>query len=163
MGSKIFQRYDKKVGQNQFRNDINGYLKNYKDGFELEVNGEIAAVCDTVMEELINSKVPEYNTDNVEAKIDRAIKKYKSRHSSDADKKDAVRDLVDVLEFIRPELKGVLFKQEENELFIIANKFAIRHHNESQKTDYGSEFIDWIFFAYLSTIHLSIKQLKKYK
>lgn len=161
MGRKNFQGYDKKAGQNQFKNDINGYLKNYKGGFELEVNGEIAAVCDTGMEELTNSKVPEYNPDNVEAKIDRAIKKYKSRHSSAADKKDAVRDLADVLEFIRPKLSDVLSKPEEKELFNIANNFGIRHHNEKQKTDYDLEFIDWIFYAYLSTIHLSIKQLNK--
>jgi hypothetical protein len=60
-----------------------------------------------------------------------------------------------VLEERRALLKGVLYSGDEGALFEIANKFAIRHEGERQKSEYDPVFLDWIFWWYLATIELT--------
>jgi len=78
------------------------------------------------------------------------------------EKKDAIRDLADVLEYLRPRLKDVLSSKDENDLFNLANNFGIRHHNANQKTDYDKEiWYPWMFYYYLATIRACISLLRK--
>jgi hypothetical protein len=73
-----------------------------------------------------------------------------------------VRQLADVLEFLRPKLKGTLHSKDEDDLFRIANNFGIRHHNPKQKTKYDEQvWLDWIFYCYLNTIHTTVALLKR--
>jgi hypothetical protein len=46
-----------------------------------------------------------------------------------------VRDLADVLEYLRPNVQTLLTSKDENDLFNLANNFGIRHHNDRQKTN----------------------------
>ena len=65
------------------------------------------------------------------------------------------------MEFLRPQIKKVLSSKDENDLFIIANSFGIRHHNDKQKTDYDrSIWYNWMFYYYLATIHAILKLIK---
>jgi len=76
--------------------------------------------------------------------------------------RDAIRNLADVLEFLRPRLEKVMTKKDENDLFNIANNFGIRHHNDSQKTNYEkSVWFSWMFYSYLTTIHAVVRLLNK--
>jgi len=49
-----------------------------------------------------------------------------------------------------------LFKIQKN-LFNIANNFQIRHNNDSQKDNYSRSWMSWIFYLYLSSIHLLLR------
>jgi hypothetical protein len=61
--------------------------------------------------------------------------------------------LADLLEFYRDEAKAHL-KGSEGDLFNIANKFAIRHHNKNQQDDYDDRWLTWMFYTYLATVRL---------
>ena len=126
----------------------------YEDGFELSDNGEILASIESGLDDLVKDKLEEYDLKNIDSKIEKAILKFRLHRSSQDERRDAIRDLVDVLEFLRPQIKKVLNSKDENDLFNIANSFGIRHHNEKQKTDYDkSVWYNWMFYYYLSTIH----------
>ena len=102
------------------------------------------------------------DSDNEETKVRRAILKFRRYSSSIDERRDAIRELVDVLELLRPKLKEVLRKNDESDLFNIANKFGVRHHNENQKTDYDKAiWYSWMFYYYLATIHASLRLIKK--
>jgi hypothetical protein len=78
------------------------------------------------------------------------------------DRKDAIRDLADVLEYLRPRTTKVLTRKDESDLFQIANSFGIRHHNNSQKTAYSKPiWYSWMFYYYLATIHATVRLIKE--
>jgi hypothetical protein len=114
---------------------MNRLLGSYKPPHELLQNGEVASKADPGLENLFKTDLP---------------------------RTDALRDLADVLEFLRPQLKSVLKSQDEADLFNIANNFGIRHHNEKQKTDYDEAiWLSWIFYYYLATIHAAVRLIEK--
>jgi len=49
----------------------------------------------------------------------------------------------------------------QKDLFNIANNFQIRHNNDSQKDNYSQSWMSWIFYLYLSSIHLLLRIRKK--
>ena len=74
--------------------------------------------------------------------------------------------MADVFEWLRKskKLEKALNKKDEAALFEIANKFAIRHHDPSQKTDYDvTIWHSWMFHFYLATYHAVIRMLLKVK
>lgn len=76
-------------------------------------------------------------------------------------RRDAVRNLGDVVEFLRPKIKKVL-KDDESDLFNILNNFGIRHHNDQQRTGYEqSIFLSWLFYHYLAAIHAAVRLIEK--
>lgn len=154
--------FDKKKGQQEFRAEINELLCDYKNGFELSKQGEILELAEPGFEPLFEAEFTYCDSDNVEMKVRRAIFKFQRSRSSIDEKRDAIRELVDVLEFLRLKLKNVLTQKDESDLFHIANKFGIRHNNENQKTEYDKEiWYDWMFYYYLTTIYASLKLIKK--
>ena len=67
----------------------------------------------------------------------------------------AVRELYDILERLRPQVKAEMLRRDEQDLFNIANNFTIRHLTESQKGNYDSVlWHSWMFYVNLATIHL---------
>lgn len=90
------------------------------------------------------------------------MRRFRYHTASLEDKHQAVRQLADVLEFLRPKLEELLPSSDENELFKIANTFGIRHHRADQRTDYDADiWLDWIFCCYLNTIHTTLALLKR--
>jgi len=72
--------------------------------------------------------------------------------------------MADVFEWLRDSggLKAVLARRDESDLFNIANNFAIRHHEQSQKGNYDrSIWYNWMFHFYLATYHAVIRMLVK--
>jgi hypothetical protein len=110
---------------------------------------------------LLTERIPHIDEENVQGRIDAAIQKFRRRNGSLDDKRDAVKALADVLEFLREDVKKVITNKDENDLFNIANNFGIRHHNDQQKTDYEKAiWYDWMFYHYLATTQAILKRLK---
>jgi len=158
-----YTQFHKASGQTEFRSEINLALIDYEDGYELSEDGEILSLPDKGLETLLSADLPEIDKSNVSDKVEQAILKFRRRSSSDDERKDAIRDLADVLEFLRPKAKSVLLRKDENDLFAIANNFAIRHHNAGQQTEYDKPiWYSWMFYFYLSTIHATIRLIQKH-
>jgi len=131
-----YQTFNTEIGRQEYRTEINDLLRDYKEGYELSADGEILALAERGLENLFQANLPMYDPKNVEARVNNAVLKFRRYRSSFEDRRDAIRDLADVLEFLRPKLKTVITKNDDGDLFNIANNFGIRHHNDAQKTDY---------------------------
>ncbi|MDD3621153.1 MAG: hypothetical protein PHQ81_01965 [Methanofollis sp.] len=137
-------------------------LRDYQEGYELSEDGEILLIGDTGLEQLLETEIPEFDPDNIDNRLRQAILKFRRYRSSDDEKREAVRALADIFEYIRAEYKTSLPKNDESDLFNIINNFGIRHHNPSQKTDYDhSVWLPWMFYTFLASIHLSIRLIKQ--
>ncbi|WP_199315330.1 hypothetical protein [Aerosakkonema funiforme] len=166
-----YNTFDKNTGQQEFREQVNQILCDYKEGYELSENGEILELPENGLENLFVENLPIYDHDNVEQRVESAIKKFRSYRSSLDEKHDAIRDLADVLEFLRPKIKELAEKYNPDEQYLykftqntydIANNCGIRHHNNKQKQDYDKDiWYNWIFYYYLATIHVFVRLIKK--
>jgi len=157
-----YHKFDDAQGKEKFRNEVNDILKDYNEGYEVEETGEIFTVPDSGLETILNADIPSDDKKNISNKIEAAKLKFRRRSSSWEDRRDALRDLADVLEFLREDAKKLLTKPDEADLFNLANNFGIRHHNAKQKTDYDEGiWFSWIFYYYLSTIHALLRLKKK--
>jgi hypothetical protein len=94
----------------------------------------------------------------VEQRLNDAVVLFRSRSSSQADRRRAVRDLADGLEPLRATIKAEALSKDESELFRLANGFAIRHNNRDQLGFYDDEiWLRWAFYVYLATIHATLR------
>lgn len=148
--------------QSKFRADVNDFLRDYGEGFELSDRGEILTLPGGSLEPLLEAGLPAETPAGVSERVESAVRKFRRRRASLDERRDAIRDLADVLEYLRPKLKRVLATEDENDLFNIANNFSIRHHNARQKVDYDKPiWLSWVFYFYLATIHAAIRLIKK--
>ena len=156
-----WETFNKKDGQEIFREKVNELLSAYQSAFEISVQGEILEKPEKGFEKIFEADIPSSDT-NITTRMDTAILRYRRHGSTIEDRRHAVRDLADILEYLRPKVKDVLTKQDENDLFKIANNFGIRHHNDKQKTDYDAAiWLSWMFYFYLSTIHVVLRKINK--
>lgn len=157
-----YQTFNIELGRQEYRSEINDLLKDYAGGYELSDEGEILALAEQGLENLFQANLPVYDPPNVEARVNNAILKFRRYRSSFEDRRDAIRDLADVLEFLRPKIQKVITKKDENDIYVLANSFGIRHHNDSQKNDYDkSIWYSWMFYYYLATIHATLRLIQK--
>ena len=156
------ETFNKPEGQSEFREKINRILEIYQVGYELLPHGEILRLPDIGLETLLEAEVPSVDPENVNVRVESAKLKFRRHKSSLEDRRDAIRDLADVLEFLRPKLKEVFMTSDENDLFNIANNFSIRHHNDKQKTQYDKPiWYSWLFYFYLATIHAALRLIAR--
>jgi hypothetical protein len=159
-----YQTFNAEIGRSEFLSEVNEILQDYKEGYELSIIGEILALSDKGFENLLQANLPERDPENIEKRVNNAILKFRRYRSSIEDRRDAIRDLADILEFLRPKLKTVITRHDENDLFNIANNFGIRHHNDSQKTEYEKAiWYSWIFYYYLATIHATLRLIENHE
>lgn len=157
-----YKTFDQSTGKEEFRRRVNKVLNAYGRGFELDVNGEILSLPEAGYETILQAKLPNRDPQNIEAKVNDAVYKFRRAKSTLDERRDAIRDLVDVLEFLRPKLKEVLESEDERDLFNIANNFGLRHHNQKQKTAYDKDiWYSWLFYYYLSTIHAALRLIER--
>jgi hypothetical protein len=150
------------TAQREFRTEVNEFLKDYGDGYELSESGEILTRPGGALDALLEAPIPARDASNITARVNAAVIKFRRRSASEEERRDAIRDLADVLEFLRPDIKQALNHQDEADLFNIANNFGIRHHNASQKTNYDKMiWFSWIFYFYLATIHAALRLIEK--
>ena len=157
-----YESFNDDEGKKHFRESLNPILKGYSNGFEISNDGEILMLPDHGLSNLYNADIPSTDDANVKSRIENAVVKFRRHKSTQDDRKEAIRELADVLEFLRPEVKRHLNKKDENDIFTIANNFGIRHHNTEQKVDYDKAiWYSWIFYFYLATIHSLLRIIKK--
>lgn len=159
-----YSDFNRQKGRKAFRERINLALGRYGDGWELSEDGEILSLPPSGLSTLLKAKPPAADLTTT-AKLEAATKKFRRHGSTLEDRADAVRDLVDVLEWLRPQIKETLLREDEQDLFKIANTFGIRHMNQNQKMNYDrSVWLSWMFYYYLNTInaflHLRQRQTK---
>lgn len=157
-----YEEFNDVEGQKYFRKLFNPILKEYKDGYEISENGEILILSDNGLSNLFEADIPSNDSENITSKIDSAITKFRRHKSTLNDRREAIRQLADVLEFLRPSIKEHLNKKDENDIFNIANNFGIRHHNKDQQTEYDKAiWYSWIFYYYLATLHAVLRMTNK--
>ena len=155
-----WNEFDRSEGRSEFRDEVNAALADYAAGFQLTVGGEIVELADPGLETLISAELPLKTDEQLKQKLSEAVQLFRRRHSTLSDRHTAVRLLADLFERVRPQLQNALTKNDERDLFNIANNFAIRHDNDKQKTDYDrSLWLSWIFYFYLTTLHYATRKL----
>lgn len=157
--------YDKSSAQKYYLSNMNGILRGYEGGFELSESGDVMSLVPEGLELLFDADINHPDKQNVEKRVCAAKLSFRMRDKevgSFQNRKNAVRELADVLEFLRVDAREVIKREDENDLFNIANNFGIRHHNAYQKTDYDEGvFLSWIFYYYLASIHACVHLLKR--
>jgi hypothetical protein len=146
--------FDVVAGRREWRNKINNIIDLYDDGYELSEQGEIVRLAPDGMKDLVAAAPTAAAGESNVAKINHAVHTFRRGLSSREEQKQAIRDLADVLEFYRPQVKTELLKEDERDLFLIANQYAIRHHRANQKDGYDGPWLTWLFYLYLSSVHL---------
>lgn len=157
-----YDTFDQAAGRAEFRAAVNELLMDYGQGFELSAGGEILTLPNDAFAPLLAAELPHTDAKNVNQRVKAAMQKYRRRAMSE--RRDAIRDLADVLEYLRDEARAVLKSKDEADLFNLANNFGIRHHNKEQKTDYDEAiWLSWMFYYYLATIHACVRLIEKAK
>lgn len=155
-----WETFNQKEGQREFREKINRVLSHYKNKFVLSDNGEILSKPEAGFEPIFEADVPS-NNENIVNRINSAILKFRRHRSSIDDRRQAVFDLASVLEYLKPQVKSLLTKQDESDLYNIANNFGIRHNNDKQKTSCDAAiWLSWMFYFYLATIHVVLRKIE---
>lgn len=159
-----YDGYDIEAGRLDFRKKVNWFLASYKSGYQLSDDGTIETCGADGLQHILGAEIIPYDEVNVDNRVGRAVAKWKSRHVTLSDKKEAIRELADVFEWLKKTkgLAQVLNRKDESALFEIANNFAIRHHNPEQKAEYDTAiWYSWIFHFYLATYHAAVRLLLK--
>lgn len=148
--------------QIEYTDQINEFLNDYGDGYELSSDGEIYSLLREEFRPLLKASIPTDDPENIENKVRKAIDKFRRYGSTLDERKEAVRTLADCLEYIRKDLQKVITKKDDDDLFNIANNFGVRHHNDKQKTNYDHAiWLSWMFYFYLATIHAGLRLMNK--
>ncbi len=149
--------YLHKIAKQEFRDEINEILVEYEDGFCLNEEGQIESLKLDGLEQIINVKLPKIERklgENINQKVEEAVKIFR-RQGDLTEKQSAIKQLADVLEHFKKDYNVRILSKDENDLFQIANQFAIRHFDLKQKLDYPQDFYySWIFHVFLATFHL---------
>lgn len=155
-----WETFNQADGRREYREKINQVIQQYERRFELSEKGEVLHRPEAEFEPIFNADVPSKDT-NVVDRINAATLKFRRHGSSIDDRRQAVRDLADVLEYLKPKVKALLTSKDESDLFNIANNFGIRHHNDKQKTLYDAAiWLSWMFYFYLATIHVILRKIE---
>jgi hypothetical protein len=154
-----YSTFDRTAGQDEFRREMNGVLRLADPPYELNDMGHIVEVAPEEFRQLLAAPVPPGTEhDLITSRVDAATARFRARGASIDDRRHAVRDLADVLEALRSDMKDVMLAKDESELFNIANNFAIRHNHRQQRGDYDrTTWLRWVFYVYLATIHAVLR------
>jgi hypothetical protein len=154
-----WETFNKVLGQEEFRSRVNAVLAHYQQRYELSPNGEVLHKPEAGFEPIFDADLPSKDQ-NVVSRVSAATLRYRRHGSTLDDRRQAVRDLSDVLEYLRPQVKTLLTSADEKDLFNIANNFGVRHHNDKQRTAYDAGiWLSWMFYFYLSTIHVVLRKI----
>ena len=146
-------------GQRDLRRRVNDLLARFEPRYELREDGEVWEVAPDGLQYVVPESVGNAISDS---KVTRAIRKFRHHSSTHDDRREAVRELADVLEELRDTVGTALPAQEEARLFEIANNFGIRHHNANQNNDYDPDvWLEWLFYSFLNAIALSSRVVER--
>ena len=155
--------FDKAKGQQEFRKLINPALERYEQPLQMAPAGEIIVLGPEDFRPLLDAPLPaSADADLVTSRVDDAIRIFRGRGSTKAERRQALRELADVLEALRSDIREEMLPKDEGELFRLANGFAIRHNNREQRRYYDDAiWLSWGFWVYLATIHAVLRVREK--
>lgn len=150
--------FSRKSGQALYRWRINRLLEATSLDLRIADDGEdvgrMIRVAPTGVGTLTHAVLDSVPLSNRE-EVFHAIALYRARGSGREQQRSAIVSLAGVLEQRRALLKAELLRKDEASLFEIANRFDLRHRREDQCADYDDAFLEWIFYWYLATVHLT--------
>ena len=153
-----YSHFSATAGREVYRWRANELLQAAGISYRLADSGEdlgrLVAVFDDGRSALLADVLghPQPDTAN---QVHHAVALFRGRGATDEDKRSALITLAGILEERRQLIKAELVSTDEGALFHIANKFAIRHQNRQQLSDYDPAFLDWVFWWYLGTVELT--------
>lgn len=102
-----WETFNQLEGRAEFRTKINEVLGHYEKSFELSMDGEILRKAQAGFEAIFDADIPS-NDVNVMGRVNAAVLRYRRHGASLDDRRQAVRDLVDVLEYLRPPVPPII-------------------------------------------------------
>jgi hypothetical protein len=154
-------KFDQPAGREEFLEKINNLLEHNVEPFELTKDGVILRRPEEGFEQIFEAALPTSDK-RIEDRVTDAIAQFRNRGATISDRRKAVRELADVLELLRPQVKSFLTNKDDADLFNIANNFGIRHLNDKQQTGYDAAlWLSWMFYFYLATIHVVLRKMKQ--
>ncbi|WP_066285548.1 hypothetical protein [Arthrobacter sp. B6] len=152
-----YQNWNSQSGQSVYRWRLNALLENHRVPLRLgssgEEQGRLIRHFNSPLDDLASSEITK-RADAPEDEVAHAVRKFRARDASIAEKRAAIVMLYGEMEPKRKAIGRKLSSGDESDLFRIANTFNLRHRDKSQKSDYGEEFLDWVFWTNLSTLRL---------
>lgn len=154
-----YETFNQLEGQVEFREEMNQILQLNDPPYKLDDQGQIVELGEPEFDQLLDAPVPAgTDEDLITSKVTAAVSGFRSRGATVDDRRHAVRDLADVLEAIRSDVRESMLTADEKALFNLANSFAIRHNNRDQRGDYEQvTWLRWAFYVYLATIHAVLR------
>jgi hypothetical protein len=145
------------AGRRLYTWSVNQILERSVVGLLLADDGEDAGRMVRAAPSAVNELVASMVTAHIDGQgeVVHAISMFRDRHATRDSQRSAIVALARVLEDRRKLLDQRLFKKDAADLFELANRYDLRHRNDGQKSDYGDEFLPWIFYYYLVTIQLT--------
>ncbi|MFC9876443.1 hypothetical protein [Nocardia salmonicida] len=154
--------YDVEAGQTVYRWRMNKILERSEIDLRLASTGpDIGTLVSTPPDcgraELLDALAArpddkEHDADDVQ----RAISLFLNRSAGRSDKRAAISLLYRALERRRRNVVASALNGADSEpLYMIANKYDLRHNKADQHRDYPDYYLDWVFWMYLSTIELT--------
>jgi hypothetical protein len=158
-----YSTFNRADGQIEYRKEMNDVLRLGDPPYEIEGLGQVIERGPEEFHLLLQAPVPPGTEhDLITSKIDAATRRFRGRGASVEERHHAVRDLADVLEALRPDIKRHMLSADEAALFDLANNYAIRHNNRRQRVDYDRiVWLRWAFYVYLATIHAVLRVRKR--
>lgn len=148
-----YTKFNQVAGRKHFLDKANRVLSRYGDGWQMLPTLAIVSRAPEGLTSLVEAKLPAQFDVRARQRVHSAIEKFRNRKASRDDRRDAVRDLGDVLESMRDDAKMYLGK-DESDLFNILNNFNIRHNDRKQKTQYDTIWLSGLFYHFLALIHV---------
>jgi hypothetical protein len=156
-----YSNFDKQAGREEFRARMTVPLKHYGSGWELTEAGEIMSLPPSGMATLLAAKPPTQDKTVLDRVAD-ATNRFRRYGTTIQEREVAVRELANVLEWIKRQINMALVNKDSAELYNIANNFGIRHLNPNQKLEYDKPvWLSWIFYHYLNTINACLHIIKR--
>jgi hypothetical protein len=154
-----YSTFDRIAGQREFREEINKVLRLGDPAYELDDEGHIVERVPDEFGQLLAAPVPpDTDPELITSRIDAAVVEFRTRGATIDDRRHAVRDLADVLEVLRADVREHMLTADEKAIYHLANGFSIRHNNREQKGDYDRlTWLRWAFYVYLATIHALLR------
>lgn len=122
--------------------------------------GRLVRTMDDARSDLV-SRALNATEPTIADRVAHAIALFRSRGATANDKRSAIITLAGILEQRRALIKAELDRSDESALFVVANKFGLRHQGRDQQGDYDPIFLDWIFWWYLATVELTDRLLAR--
>lgn len=158
----------KRDAQEVFREFINEDLTLYAVPHEMIANGQIIAMGNKATKEaveglvLLNEKGQIAKSDY--SALNEAIRQFYHEGGSAVEKKNAILAVFDILDKYSKKVQEHMLRDDERDLFRMANDFAIRNTGPKQKRNYEKDlWYEWMFSVQLAAVIVIIKILAQQK